>query len=57
MNRLATILIPALLLIRCTAPQVPPWRLIELGEGPVAGQLETGWVRVECSSDDWVAPS
>ena len=35
----------------------PPWRLIELGEGPVAGQLETGWVRVECSSDSrWLLP-
>lgn len=57
MNRLATILIPALLLLGCTRSAGPPWRLIELGEGPVARQLETGWVRVECSSDSrWLLP-
>ena len=57
MNRLATILIPALLLIGCTRSAGPPWRLIELGEGPVAGQLETGWVRVESGSDSrWLLP-
>jgi len=50
MNRLATILIPALLLIGCTRSAGPPWRLIELGVGSVANHLESGWVRVESDS-------
>ena len=57
MNRLATILIPALLLIGCTRSAGPPWRLIELGEGSVADHLESGWVQVESGSDSrWFLP-
>lgn len=57
MNRLATILIPALLLIECTRSAGPPWRLIELGEGSVADHLESGWVQVESGSDSrWLLP-
>ena len=57
MNRLATILIPALLLIGCTRSAGPPWRLIELGEGSVANHLMSGWVRVESDSGHhWLLP-
>ena len=46
------------LIVGCTAPQTPPWRLMELGHGDVTSALDAGqWVLAESEAGPgWLSP-